>query len=97
MEQADYPIGIVPDVIAPALRQGFAGVPYDEGVHMDVLALGLQNGIGKVLQVIELGSKVPGIAVPLLAEGSTGLPESQELFKVRQQTKLHLVTSAQTS
>lgn len=87
----------MPDIIAPALRQGFAGVPYDEGVHMDVLALGLQNGIGKVLQVVELGSKVPGIAVPLLAEGSTGLPESQELRKVRQQTKLHLVTSAQTS
>ena len=89
MGEADDPTSVVPDITAPALGQGFTDIAYEEGVHLDVLALSLHNGIGKVHQVIKLGGKVPGIAVPLLAEG-TFLPESQELFKVRQQTKLHL-------
>ena len=90
MGEANDPIGIVADITAPALGQGFAGFPYDEGVHMDVLALRIHNGIGKVFVVVELDSKVPCIAVPLLDKGGAGLPEGQELFKVRQQTKLQL-------
>jgi hypothetical protein len=58
-------------MIPPALCQTslLQHLANEEGVHMDVLALSLHNGIGKVHQVIKLGSKVPGLLCLCLQRG----------------------------
>ena len=49
MGEANDSTGIMQDITAPALFQNLTGFAYYQRVDMDVLALSLHNGIGKVL------------------------------------------------